>query len=246
MRALILLLLLSSTAQANYNGEKWNFLSGFTWFLGEGCPAYVEQVAIDIFKTMPVANTYGGSLGQPAVINRDNVNVLYCSEQEPAQNLELPEPGISSDEQSIVAGKTRWWFETTGAKWIREFDIWLRISTLSPLTVHRVVWHEAFHAMGLQHDQSEDALMYWATTVNEPDILDLKEISKLYNQCRVVADSNADLFIPGVDMTRWIKSQPQIVQDQFAAYIDKRVSFIQSYATTYPDQISNVEISNCP
>ncbi len=245
MKSLLIgLLLLSTSAHAEFNGEKLDKDLGMGWRMGAGCPEYVLSVAHDILAiSEPVPHTYNGLLPIPPTMAYDGQTIIYCSEQQPGQAVEIPDPDVTKHQAFTVAGMTTWWTNSQGR--ILEYDIWLRVSTLNALTVHRFLWHEFFHGWGLQHDPDPLSLMYYAPTVDEPYIYDLAELSRLYEQCEDIADKNANLFVSGVDMSRWILDQPQLVQDQLSDFIGKKVSFVQKYATTYPDMVQRVELSNC-
>ena len=244
---LVAVMLIAATpARAEFNGERWSQALGMLLRLGDGCPAYLEDIMLEVIaEYAPIPMKYFGRLPIPPEITQDGMNVLYCSDTYPAQQAVIQDdPDIETDQESTVAGLAQWWFrQSTGE--IIEADIWLRTSTLTPQTAYRFLTHEFMHAWGLQHDPDIKALMYYAPRRNTPHIYDLAELSRLYDQCENLADDEGNIFIAGVNMSKWILAQPPVVQMALFSFIDSRASFILEFATTYPDAQQRAAISNC-
>ena len=243
--AALLLTLGMSSAQAGYNGEFW--ITPYEWYLGSGCPDYVVDVAQEIMsRDAPMAWRYMGELDVPSTIEKNDKSVIFCTQDFPGLAAHVPEEGWGSDKAEAVAAYTMWWWTYTGDfEFIREADIWLKLEYLDEETVYRYLWHELYHAWGIQHDPDSRSLMYWAPLAFEPFIYDKAELNNLYKTCDDQADSNANMYVAGIDMTDYIQTQEPLFRQLYKDFIGRRVSYTLMAGGVWPDDVERVGLSRC-
>ncbi len=207
----ILTLLMCSSASAyEYNGEHWQ--STFNWFMGDGCPDYVEQTVINALEDFsPVPHAFGGYLHKAP--GADGYTTVYCAPA-PVLELQFLPPGVSYDEQDTVLANAKWWWITQTQE-ITECDIWLGTDSLTRYNVVRLVKHELGHCFGLQHSEMNVAIMYSSPLFNRLHVDDLMGLSELYEQCFPVVDEWNNLFIP---IVRARGTYYRLLQDEDGAW----------------------------
>ncbi len=236
----------AQSAKAEFNGEKWALQLTMNWRFHDSCPDYVLEVSQWWHANYnPVPNRYNGLLPIDPTWAIDGQTIIYCSNEEPApQAVLLDDPDDRIGESFTVAGKARWVYNINTLR-IRECDIWIRLDTLNPLSVYRFVPHEWTHCLGIKHDNNPGALMYFAPTVTYPTIWDMTEVARLYELCQNFADRDANKYIARLDVSEWLKMQPELVQQEYADFANAPASYIQPSGTVWPDGIQRAQVSVC-